>query len=63
MGLMVAKVAPPTPPICQERILAEMSPRGRATAVMNEASAALVAAPARASFSGVAPPRPSDPTT
>ena len=29
---------------------------------MKEANAAEVAAPARASFSGVAPPRPSEPT-
>ena len=61
-GVMVSKVAPPTPPICQDCTLAAMSPRGRAMAVMNDVSAAEVAAPASASLSGVGPPRPSDPT-
>lgn len=58
---MASKFAPPTPPICHDRTLPAMSPRGRITAVTNDASAAEVAAPARASLRGVAPPRPSDP--
>jgi hypothetical protein len=40
-----------------------MSPLGSTTALMKEAAAAEVAAPARASLSGVAPPVQSDPTT
>ena len=39
-----------------------MSTRGSSTALVSELSAAVVAAPASASFSGVAPPRPSEPT-
>ena len=55
---MDSKEAPPTPPICQERTPSAMSLRGSTTALMKEARAAAVAAPASASLSGVAPSRP-----
>ena len=59
---MRSHVAPPTPPICQNRNAVSMSTRGSRIALTSDASAAEVAAPASASLSGVAPPRPSEPT-
>ena len=59
----LSHVAPPTPPICHDWNVPAMSLRGRMIAVTNEAKAADVAAPANASFSGVAPPRPNEPMT
>ena len=55
-------VAPPTPPICQKRNVSMASTRGSSTALTSDANAAVAAAPASASLSGVAPPRPSEPT-
>jgi hypothetical protein len=57
------QVAPPTPPICQDCTFSPRSLRPSTTALMNDASAAEVAAPASASLSGVAPPLPSEPIT
>ncbi len=59
---MRSQVAPPTPPICQNRKVSIASTRGRRRALVSEAKAAEMAAPARVSLSGVAPPRPSEPT-
>lgn len=56
-----SQVPPPTPPISQSRARSTMSLRVRVIALMKEVSAATVADPARASFSGVAPPWPRDP--
>jgi hypothetical protein len=60
---MRSQVAPPTPPICQKRKLVITSTRGNRIAFTSELNAAVMAAPARASLSGLAPPRPSEPTT
>ena len=59
---MLSHEAPPTPPICQERKVSMTLARGRTIALTSEAKAAELAAPASASLSGVAPPRPRDPT-
>ena len=55
-------VAPPILPICHLRNSSMTLARGSRMADTSDVNAAEVAAPARASFSGVAPPRPSDPT-
>ena len=60
--LIEANVPPPTPPICQKRNSFITSIRGSRMALTNELNAAAVAAPASASLSGVAPPRPREPT-
>ena len=57
-----SKVAPPTPPTCQDRTPPAISARGSTTASVSDENATEVAAPASASFSGVAPPRPIEPT-
>ena len=62
-GRMRANVAPPTPPICQDWMPPAMSLRGSTTAITRDEKATEVAAPASASLSGVAPPRPSEPMT
>ena len=59
---MRSQVAPLTPPICQNRNESIAWMRGSMIALISEPNAALTAAPASASLSGVAPPRPSDPT-
>ena len=57
-----SQVTPPIPPICQNRNESITRTRGSRIAETSDEHAADVAAPARASFSGVAPPRPNDPT-
>ena len=54
-------VAPPTPPICQNRKESITWMRGSRMALTREENAADMAAPASASLSGVAPPRPIEP--
>ncbi len=54
--------APLTEPICQLRNSSMTSARGNKMALVKLDRAAAVAAPARASLSGVAPPWPIDPT-
>ena len=60
--MILGHEAPPTPPICQNRKVVRISTRGSRIALISELNAAEMAAPASASLSGVAPPRPSDPT-
>jgi hypothetical protein len=50
------------PPTCQKRKSFIAAARGSITALTSDERAALMAAPARASLMGVAPPAPSEPT-
>ncbi len=59
---MRSQVAPPTPPICQNRKVVITSARGKMMALTSDPNVAEMAAPASASLSGVAPSRPRDPT-
>lgn len=60
---MESHVPPPTPPTCQSRARSTRSARVSMIALMKDVNAAAVAEPASASFSGVAPPWPSEPMT
>jgi len=53
--------ARPTLPTCQKRKTRMTSMRGSRMALDSDVNAAVMMAPARASLSGVGPPRPSDP--